>query len=351
MYSMFRRVMYNHKYLFVKGFVIGSVVFGIIGWIIPIASPLSTEQFQGGVLRTSAADYKYIDPLLSCEIGSEATFPELNPIKDSVAKVVKDQIQWGEAQDISVYFRRLNTAEWFELNGSTTYAPASLLKVFVMMAYYKAANEMDYPGLLQKQIAFEGSKDPSKDMPGEIIPHLVSGRFYTVAQLIDQMIIYSDNDALTTLANHFDSQTLNYFNLIFKDLGIPNPDSQNENSLNFMNVKDYSLVFRVLYGSTYLSERYSEHALDLLSRVHFKGGIVMGVPSSLAVAHKFGIKSIPETATSAGAAEFHDCGIVYYPNDPYFLCVMTRGSNFVSLQTAVQAASAAVYNGYRANLR
>ena len=52
-------------------------------------------------------------------------------------------------------------------------------------------------------------------MPGEVIPHLVNGQHYTVAQVIDQMIIYSDNDAMTTLVDNFDSQTLQEFKNIF----------------------------------------------------------------------------------------------------------------------------------------
>src|SRR6185437_5576689 len=120
----------------------------------------------------------------------------------------------------------LRSARWFDINPDNTYAPASLLKVFVMMAYYKEADDFDNPALLQKQIAFEASKDQTNDDPGEIIPHLAAGQRYTTEQVIDQMIIYSDNDALYTLVDNFDQQTLNDFQAVFADLNIPSPVTQ-----------------------------------------------------------------------------------------------------------------------------
>lgn len=329
---------YKPAQLLLIGFAMGAVIFGLIGWLIPIPSPFGNiERLRGTVLRQSSADYKYITPLLACEIGTESAFPELNPVKSAVNDAIQENIRAGNAADVSVYFRELNTARWFEINGNDTYAPASLLKVFVMMAYYKSANETDNPGLLQEVVPFEGSTNPAADTPGEIIPHLTAGRRYTVDQLIDQMIIYSDNDALNTLIDHFDPQTINYFELIFKDLNIPSPVTQKEDSFNFMSPDQYALVFRVLFSSTYLSERYSEKALGLLSQAHYKNALVAGVPAGITVAHKFG------DTTVSGSPELHDCGIVYLPNHPYLLCVMTKGANFAGLQTSIQAVSAAAY--------
>ena len=315
-----------------------------VGWYLP--HPMAASQYRGGVLRQSSANYQYIDPLLACEIGSESAFPELFPIKNALAQQINQDIANGDAKQISIYFRTLNGSKWFEINGNTPYAPASLLKTFVMMAYFEEADATDNPPLLNQQVAFEGPLNPSQDNPGEIIPHLITGRYYSVEQLIEQMIIYSDNDALNTLVDHFDSQTLNYFELIFKDLNIPSPVTQSENSLQFITPDQYAMVFRVLYSSTYLSERYSEKALGILAQAHYKDALTAGVPSGITVAHKFGVTTVLAATSTPQMNELHDCGIVYYPNHPYLMCVMTAGNSFGPLQSDIAALSKTAYGQF-----
>ena len=321
----------------------------IIGWLLPIESPFLQRQIvgaRGAVIRESSANFKYIDPLLACDIGSQVSFPEFKSLKEKLATVVEQKVRSGNAGSISVYVRSLKNAHWIAINGDVTYAPASLLKVFVMMAFYKQANETDNPAALQRRIKFEGSPDPSKDEPGEIIPHFVSGQYYSVNDVIRQMIIYSDNDALNTLLDNLDQKTLTYFDLIFKDLNIAAPSTWNENLFDVMSVDEYSIVFRILYGSTYLSERYSEQALEILSQAHYKGGIVAGVPQNVAIAHKFGVTTVAASTNVPLRHQLHDCGIVYYPNGPYLICIMTEGNDFGQLQLAIKEISASAYQWF-----
>ncbi len=41
--------------------------------------------------------------------------------------------------------------------------------------------------------------------------------------------------------------------------------------------------------------------------------------------------------------QLHDCGIVYYPEHPYVLCLMTRGYNWDKLKEVLHQASNIVY--------
>lgn len=66
-------------------------------------------------------------------------------------------------------------------------------------------------------------------------------------------------------------------------------------------------------------------ALRLLSRVAFRDGLVAGVPSAIPVSHKFGERGF------LNENQFHDCGIVYYPLTPYFICVMVSGKKLEPL--------------------
>lgn len=320
---------------------------GLIGWFLPFESPLSAqaiESYRGATIRQSSINYQFISPLLACDVGSEEAFPELNPLKKELTAIINQEESVGNAENISVYFRLMKGSRWFEINGGQTYAPASLLKIFVMMAYYKEADETANPGMLQQEIPFEASAfaDDGTDAVGGTIVHLVNGKLYTVDQIINQMIIYSDNDAYATLLDHFDPNTVSSLAAISTDLQIPLPITHTESSLAFMSVDDYSVVFRVLFGSTYLSENYSEKALGLLSQAKYRTGIVAGVPSNFTVAHKYGIMAT--VAASATNPEYlHDCGVVYFPNHPYLLCIMTKGQNLVTQQTSIKNISAATY--------
>ena len=322
------------------------IVGGIIGWLIPLNSPLSPAQimsYRGALLRQSSIDYPFISPLLACDVGSEEAFPEFAPLKQTLTNLVNQKVAAGDAQNISIYLRSMVSARWFEIQGTLTYAPASLFKIFVMMAYYKEANETDNPALLQQEIPFQGSATYGNDVVGGTIVHFTNGQLYTVDQIINQMITYSDNDAFNTLLAHFDLDTLSRLETVFKDLNIPLPLTKSDTALNFISVDEYAMVFRVLFGSTYLSERYSEKALQLLAQSKYKDGIVAGIPVDPIVAHKYGVLIVPQTATTTALTELHDCGIVYYPNHPYLLCIMTSGNNLAAQQTSIKDVSATTY--------
>lgn len=316
---------------------------GVFGWFahaLPFAG--TNNVYRGSILRLDTSDYKLIDPILACETGTEDAFPEFRPIAQKIQNLVDAQKRAGEASDMSVYVRSLMAGRWFVINGTQTYAPASMLKVFVMMAYYKEAE--DVPSILQKQIIFNGPANQVNDTPGEVIPHLTNGAPYTVDALVRQMIVYSDNYSMNILVNNFDKNTLKTFNGIFSDLNIPSPIDNTEGSLNFMTTSEYSLVYRVLFAGSYLSRSYSEKALKILSQAHWNNGINVGVPAGVTIAHKFGLKMVPAADSIITENELHDCGIVYYPDHPYILCIMTRGNNFALLQQDIQKISSTLYN-------
>jgi hypothetical protein len=88
-------------------------------------------------------------------------------------------------------------------------------------------------------------------------------------------------------------------------------------------------------------------ALELLTKTDFDKGLVAGVPSGTLVAHKFGEKTINTVGISGQINntihELHDCGIIYIPNDPYFLCVMTKGNDFETLASVIKDISGIVW--------
>ena len=67
------------------------------------------------------------------------------------------------------------------------------------------------------------------------------------------------------------------------------------------------------------------------------------MPSNIKISHKFG-EVVFTNDDSSKSTELHDCGIVYYPKHPYFLCIMTHGDNFDKLESTIKDISGAVYS-------
>ena len=322
----------GHKFTYFSlGVLILGLLVGIfIGYMIPGSffdlSNVASE-FHAG---TSAG--KLINPLYECNTGIAYGYKQLSSLQSSVNGYINQLTANNSVSSVAVYFRNLNSGPWFGINEHDDFAPSSLLKTPVMMAYYEQA-EQD-PSILSKKISY--TTDPVGVIPENFPPAhpLEKGKTYTVDQLIDQMIIASDNVALRLLEDNIDNRKIDQVTL---DLGITTATASTPS--DFMDVSEYATLFRVLYYSTYLNQKYSEKALELLSKAEFNQGLTTLLPKNIVVAHKFG-----EREVTAGTHQLHDCGIIYYPNNPYLLCVMTKGPDFNDLATTIQQISKKVYD-------
>lgn len=292
---------------------------GIMGWF--GASTYDAYHAPRGTIIREGQDH-FINPILSCEIGEKDTFYELGSVKENIEKTINQNIAGKNVAEISVYMRTLNSGRWIWINENLSFAPASLLKVLIMMAYFKEAEKN--PLILNQQFLHEG-------------------KLRSTEQLVRAMIIDSNNPALYALTEHIDPKAISD---VFADLNIPLAQTQREEDLDTVSAKTYSLVFRVLYGASYLSKDMSNKALELLSQTTFREGIAAPLKEKIIVAHKFGARTtIPPEGARKGkeSKELHDCGIIYVPNHPYLLCVMTRGDNFENLAKTIADISSVAY--------
>ncbi len=274
--------------------------------------------------------YGFINPLLECEIGKSPTGSDLTAFEPAVRSLIGNEIRSNKAQSISVYFRDLDTGRWFSIGDREQFMPASLLKVAVMTAYLKLAEQQ--PEIMKKKLKFTG--DPVwKRQVIKPVDTLEAGRTYSVEDLIYRMIAYSDNDSVRLLLSN---DARNSFQKTFIDLGLRPPGPVEEDYV--MTIDDYATFFRVLFNGSYLSKEMSNRALYLLSQSYFRGGIVAGVPAGVAVSHKFGERDTDRER------QFHDCGIVYYPGRPYLLCIMSRGGEMADLVSSVQDISGLAFS-------
>lgn len=96
--------------------------------------------------------------------------------------MIDDQIKNQKADNVSLYFRDLNNGPWISINGQEKFSPASLLKVPLMIALFKIA-EQD-PQFLKKIIKAED--DSSQIFSQNIKPTKIisPGEEYSIEELI-----------------------------------------------------------------------------------------------------------------------------------------------------------------------
>jgi beta-lactamase class A len=278
----------------------------------------------------------FTNPLLDCEVGSYRPGRELRSFEDELGRRVAQVLERKTAASVALYFRDLDNGPWYGVHENEPFTPASLLKVPTIMACLKQA-ERD-PAFLRRQIRYEGL--PEKEGIGDFTAEvpLEKGRTYTVEELIVQVAAYSDNYAVALLDTVVDREILRR---LFSYLGLDAELVTNPLKRADISPKEYGDLFRVLYNASYLNQEMSERALTYFTLSSYRDGLVAGAPPGTVVAHKFGV--LTETVAGQDVVQLHDCGIVYQPERPYFLCIMTRGSDEAALAGVIQSLSAFVH--------
>jgi hypothetical protein len=212
-----------------------------------------------------------------------------------------------------------------------------MLKVLIMMAYFREA-ELD-PSVFQKQLVYSShTHDEVGSVQFSQPTSLVVGQSYSIETLVNTMIKDSDNGAEQLLLDNVDIKVLDQ---AYVDLGVPSPDSVPGDYT--ISTAQYAAFLRILYNSTYLIEKFSESALAIMTESTYKDGISAGVPKDIVVAQKYGERVDTDIGGAVVAVELHDCGIVYVPEHPYELCVMTKGRDEKKLASVIQGISSLVY--------
>lgn len=287
--------------------------------------------------QLSGQQYQLINPLLGCESVSRNQPAEFAPLKSALSDYISARRMNNSADAISVYFDTRDGRS-LEINSEEKYSPASLMKVPVMVAVLKQS-ESD-PSFLSKKIYYDGSFDANQGEYYKPAVVLEANKFYTVNDLLERMLQYSDNNAMTLLVKNANVSNIES---VYDDLGFSIPTSSAGTADN-LSVQEYANVFRFLYNATFLDRDNSEKAMELLVKKDFPEGIQASVPSSTPVAQKFGERTLGTYTDASSQKELHDCGIVYYPGHPFLLCIMTKGKNFDTLSQIIRDISKTTYD-------
>lgn len=247
-------------------------------------------------------EYLFLSPFAKDD---HTEIPTIEKFKASVKPILENL-----NLEISFYFRDLNNGPWFTLNGQSKFDGASLLKIPILITFYKAAETS--PALLENEITYD---QQLREYDQEFNHSLKLGQKYTVEQLLNHMIVDSDNASLDLLIKFAEEQkitpglqqTIEYLGFVQQD--------------GLVTTNQYASLLRILYNAEYLSPSMSEQALELMTRSNYDDGLTKYLPNDILVAHKYGVRQFLQS----NERQLHDCGIIYKPDHPYIFCVMTRG--------------------------
>ncbi len=300
--------------------VVAVIIFGA-GYF---SSTQSKPNYVDAVNNINKSEYKYINPAVLADIGKHFIV-NFQPLRDELREIVKNY-----SHKTYIYFSYLNNGSWIGVNERENFAAASLAKVPLSIAIYKASEQkkIDLDQFytieeLDLNSAFGELYKNSKD------------RVFTIEELIKIMLEQSDNTALNGLLNVFSRIGIdNPYDEVYQAFGWVLDMNQNVNA-NEINLKTLSNMFLSLYNANYISLENSEKILNYLANTEFNDKIVAGVPTGVLVSHKIGI--------SGGTNTFSDCGIVYAPQRHYLLCVGSDGAEESEANDFMKKTSEAVY--------
>lgn len=285
--------------------------------------------------KNCTLQYRFTSSELNCSQFDESR-DIMQRLDSALNSAVLQYVNEKRATRISIFTRDLRSKQWAGANQYELFAPASLIKVPIMLAYFKML-EIE-PSIMQKQIENTISEDQNGGMQYPPKETLIYGQRYTVEDLLTRMAVNSDNTAATLL---YQSIEPTFFANVLADIGLQLP--HNDGPVDIATAKSYANVFRILYNASFINREYSEKTLELLSRPHQFEGIKSSLPQNTPVADKYG-ERLSITGDGAYVQELHDCGIVYKGAHAYTICIMTEGDDYEKLHGVIKDLSALVYS-------
>lgn len=278
-------------------------------------------------------DYHFINESLGCKPSQAIRKGLYTELTLELEEYIKSQNVKGNSNLVSIYFRDFGGGPTFGINTEEFFAPASLLKVPLLVSILSLVE--DNPKLLEEHTSYQTLNTNLTQTTD--VPTLEPNTLYSVKELMERMIIYSDNVSFWLLQDYLDKKYPDKFIVsdTMKELGLISPRTGDEKTIT---VRGYASIFRQLYNASYISPEMSELALGIMARSTYSKGLVAGVPRDFRVAHKFGELGLP-----GGEKQLHDCGIIYFPKNPYLLCIMTKGTDSEKLTKIIQSIATMVY--------
>ena len=306
-----RNAFLGPQWIIVFTFFLSGIFLGGLGGYLYFAGSLS---LGAKIHPAGGHSYNYINPLLAVDLYTEPGLSYNKALEQKTIGLIAAAKSAGKVTSVSVYFRDIEPGFWFGIDDYRQFSPGKSLKIPIMISYFKLAQSN--PDVLKENFVFTGPVTSRPFFP--VREPLVVGQEYSVDELIRRMIVDYSDDAANLLFQNIDNKSLNE---VYSDLGI-NFQEYDQNTPDFITLKQYGLFFRILYNATYLNREYSEKALSILVQAPEDVGLSADIPKELPIANRYGVRS-----PNVNEYELYDCSMIYYPQHPYLLCGIFRGNN------------------------
>jgi beta-lactamase class A len=253
----------------------------------------------------------------------------------------------SKARAIAVAVHDFQSGLRFSLRGDRWFHAASTIKVAVLLAVFRAADEgrVHLDDSLHVRNRFISAADgspfhlsPDSDAMPDLY-HLV-GRTAKISTLAEGMITASSNLATNLL---LDFMGVEYARKVLRDAQVDGVElrrgvedyAAHERGINNELTADGLVSLLSAVRGDFLRNESKEQAIRILLEQRFNSMIPAGLPAHAAVAHKTG-----EISTAC-----HDMGIVYLPErEPYIAVILTEfDSEGNGRREIVAAISVAIY--------
>ncbi len=246
-------------------------------------------------------------------------------LQDAVQQVLK-----SKSGTFGIYIKNLKTGESYGFNSGKYFATGSLYKLWVMSTVVQEIEK----GKIQKDEILSDDVDhlnqefhiASEDAD------LTDGTItLSVNDALTQMVTISHNYAALLLTQKISEEAISKFltdnKLSYSHLG-------GTNGVPVSTASDVSLFLEKLYKGQLGNPSSTSYMIDLLKSQQFKEKLPKYLPSNTVIAHKTG-----ELDSFS-----HDAGIVYAPNGPYIIVVLSKSTNSYDANDTIGKISKAVYD-------
>jgi serine-type D-Ala-D-Ala carboxypeptidase (penicillin-binding protein 5/6) len=248
---------------------------------------------------------------------------------ESLESRIKPLVQAHHGK-VSVAIKHLVSGESFRYNADQVMPTASLIKFPIMVEAYRQqhARMIDLKEMVTLR---DEDKVPGS---GVLTEHFSDGMQLSLRDAIRVMIVYSDNTAT---------------NLVIRSIGLPNvaasmekmgleetklhaqvfrretsifPDRSQQFGLGTTTANETIQLYELLYKRQLVSSEASEAMLDHLLNCNDNTKLAATLPTGVRIAHKGGAVSQARC----------DAGIIFSPNGPLTICVLTSDNEDRSWQ-------------------
>jgi beta-lactamase class A len=241
--------------------------------------------------------------------------------------------------DLGFVIKDLSTGLTMAREPDKVFPAASMIKVPIMIACFKAAAEgrISLRGVLKV-------KPADKTRGSGNLRASPSGTPVTIEKLIELMVTSSDNTAANML---IDLLGFEYLGTTFRDLGLEHTNlsrkmmdfrSRRRGLENYTTPREMAGLLERIYRGTCVSPDISARCLAILKNQKVNDRIPRYLPRTVCVAHKTGLEN----------GVCHDAGVVYSERGNVLICVLTQGNTGATIAKRMIARIASrVYRLYR----